>query len=97
MMADFFEGLTKRITEVAGDVTKKAEDTIEVQKRKSDIRALKRANERDLMDIGRMVYDKFKDGELSDLDYIALCEAIEKRDQETERIEEEIKRIQEVL
>ena len=28
MMADFFEGLTKRITEVAGDVTKKAEDTM---------------------------------------------------------------------
>ena len=44
-----------------------------------------------------MVYEKFKDGEISDLDYVAMCEAIEKRDRETRRLEEEIERIKGVL
>lgn len=94
-MSDFFEELGKRITDVANDVGKKAEDTIEVQKLKGDIRSLKRANERDLMDIGRMVYDKFQKGEVDDTEYIALCEEIEKREEEIEKQEEEIVRIRE--
>ena len=45
---------------------------------KSNVRTLKRANERDLADIGRMVYEKFQSGEVSDMDYVTLCEEIEK-------------------
>ena len=44
-----------------------------------------------------MVYDKFRNGEVSDLDYTALCEAIEKRDEEMEKHREEIQRIKEVF
>ena len=44
-----------------------------------------------------MVYEKFKDSEISDLDYVAMCEAIEKRDKEMERLEDEIDRIKGVL
>lgn len=76
-MADFFEELGKKISDVASDIGKKTEDTIEIQKLKSNIRGLQRANDRDFIDIGRMVYEKFKDGEISDLDYVAMCEAIE--------------------
>lgn len=93
-MADFFEGLGKRISDVAADIGKKTGDTLEIQKIKSDIRALKRANERDLIDIGRMVYEKFQDGEVSDMDYVTLCEEIEKRDEEIEKQEELIVKIQ---
>ena len=96
-MADFFEGLWKRISEVATDLGKKTEDTLEIQKIKADIRSLKRSNERDLMEIGRMVYEKFHNGEISDMDYVALCEAIEKRNEEAAKYEEEIQRIKEVL
>ena len=78
-MADFFEELGKRISDVASDLGKKTEDTIEIQKIKGDIRSLKRANDRDLMDLGRMVYDKFQKGEIPDTDYIELCGNIEKR------------------
>ena len=59
-MADFLKNLGKRISDVASDLGKKTEDTIEIQKIKGDIRSLKRANDRDLMDLGRMVYDKFQ-------------------------------------
>lgn len=94
-MADFFEELGKRITDVASDIGKRTEDTIEVQKIKGDIRFMKRANERNLLDLGRMVYDKFQKGEVDDTEYIALCEEIEKREEEMEKREEEIVRIKE--
>ncbi len=93
-MADFFEDLGKKISDIAGDIGKKAEETIEIEKLRSRMRSLKRANERDLMEIGRMVYDKFRDGEVVDFDYTKQCEEIEKRDEETEKCKEEISRIQ---
>ena len=96
-MADFFCVLGKKISDVAEDLEKKTEDTLEVQKIKSNIRSLKRANERDFMDIGKMVYEKFHDGEISDIDYVTLCEAIEKREEEIERQEEEVKKIKGTL
>lgn len=59
----FFEDLGRKISDVANDIGKKTEDTIEIQKLKSDMRTLRRANDRDLMDMGRMVYDKFVQGD----------------------------------
>ena len=70
---------------------------LEIQKIKGQIRSLKRANDRDLLDIGRMAYEKFQKGEISDLDCISLCEAIETRSEEIERQEEEIVRIKGVF
>ena len=96
-MADFFNVLGKKISDVAEDLEKKTEDTLEVQKIKSNIRSLKRANERDFIDIGKMVYEKFHDGEISDIDYVTLCEAIEKREEEIARQEEEVKKIKGTL
>ena len=90
-MADFFEEFGRMVSDVASDITKKTGDTLEIQKIKSNVRSLKRANERDLADIGRMVYES---GEVSDMDYVTLCEEIEKRDEEIEKQEEEIVKIQ---
>lgn len=94
-MADFFEDLGKKITEVADDLGRKAGYTIETQKLKSQIRSLRRANERDYLDIGRMVYEKFQDGELFGTDFITICEAIEKRDEEIEKKETELDKFKE--
>ena len=94
LMADFFEEFGRMVSDVASDITKKTGDTLEIQKIKSNVRSLKRANERDLADIGRMVYEKFQSGEVSDMDYVTLCEEIEKRDEEIEKQEEEIVKIQ---
>lgn len=96
-MADFFEELGKKISDVANDIGKKTEDTIEIQKLKSDIRSLRRANDRDFMDIGRMVYEKFNNSEIADMDYVAICESIEKREEEVAKLNEEIDRIKGVL
>lgn len=96
-MADFFGELGKKISDVAVDISKKAEDTFEVQKIKGDIRSIKRANERDMRDIGRMVYEKFRKGEVDDTEYINLCEQIEKREEEIENWEEQIVKIKEEI
>ena len=95
-MADFFEQLGKKISDVAEDFGKNTEDTLEVQRIKSQIRSLDRANERDYIEIGKKIYEKFKAGEVADLEYIALCESIEKREEEAVQCQEEIRKIQEV-
>ena len=96
-MGDFFNALGKKIADVAEDLGKKTEETVEIQKIKSSIRSLKRANDRDYIDIGKMVYEKFQKGEVSDIGYVTLCEAIEKRDEEIERQEDEVKKIKGTL
>ncbi len=96
-MADFCGELGKKISDTAMELSKRAEDTLEVQKIKGDIRSMKRANERDFKDIGRMVYEKFQKGEVDDTEYISLCEQIEKREEEIESQEEQIVKIKEAV
>ena len=54
------EVVAKKTGEVADVVVKKTEQTVEVQKIKSQIHVMQRNNDRDYKDIGKMIYDKFK-------------------------------------
>ena len=81
-MSDFFDTIGKRISDTVDDLGKKAGDTIDIQKKKNEIYGLKRDSERDMTEIGRLVYERFKQGEVVDTDFIALCEAIEKREEQ---------------
>ena len=92
-MAGFFDDLGKRLSETANDLGKKAEDTLEIQKRKSDISFLGRANDRDYMDIGKIIFEKYRNGEVVDADMAALCESIDQRNEEVTKIQAEIDRI----
>ena len=53
-------------------------------------------NERDYIEIGKKIYQKFKAGEVADFECISLCESIEKREEEAAQCQEEIRKIQEV-
>ena len=46
-----------------------------------------------MTEIGRLVYERFKQGEVVDTEFIARCEAIEMREEQTEICEQEIARI----
>lgn len=92
-MSDFFEDLGKKLSDAATEIGKRTEDTFEVQKLKSDIRSLKRANERDYIDIGKIVYEKYKNGEVVDGDISVLCEAVDKRDEQIDGLGTEIAKI----
>ena len=104
VMADFFgnlkgslkgnlENLGKTLSDTAEAVSKKTKEEVEVQKIKSQVRGMERSNERDFQDIGKMIYDKFKKGEVVGTAFIELCEAIEGREQ---AIEESGKKIAEL-
>lgn len=92
-MADFFEDWGKKISEAAGEIGRRTEDTIEIQKIKSEIRSLNRGNERDYVDIGKAVYDSYQKGEVIDADMAALCEAIDRREHQVKDLEADIARI----
>ncbi len=90
---DTFNTLKEKATEVAFDLGKKTEDTIEIQKIKSQIRSLNRATDKDLREIGSMVYEKFLNGVVENEEYIAFCENVEKRNEEIKELEAEIEEI----
>ncbi|MCI8940040.1 MAG: hypothetical protein HFH11_06195 [Dorea sp.] len=92
-MSDFFEDLGKKLSDAAAEIGKKTEDTLEIQKMKSDIRSLNRGNERDYIDIGKLVYERYQKGEVVDGDVSVLCEAIDKRDVQVGELKAEIAKI----
>lgn len=78
-MKEFFEDLGKFITETAGNVGKKTEEVMEVQKLKSQIRSLERSNQGDLTDLGKIIYERFRKEEAVDGELGVICEEIRKR------------------
>lgn len=92
-MDELFEKWGKRIGNTIEDIGKKAEDTLEVQKMKSQISTLKRTNERDYVDMGKMIYEKYKNEEEIPEEFRPFCEAIVKRESEIDGLETEISRI----
>lgn len=92
-MDDFLTELGKKISGTADMVGKKTAEILDTEKCKSRIRSLERANDRDLADIGKMIYEKFQNNEIPDTDCIELCESVEKRKEKIEDIRKEIARI----
>lgn len=96
-MADFFgnlkgnlESLGKTISEKAEVVSKKTEEAVEIQKIKSQIRVMERNNERDFEDIGKIIYERFKKGNVVDTEFVELCEAIEDREESIEAYKKQV-------
>lgn len=94
-MRDIFDNIVDKISETAECVGKKAEEVMEIQKIKSKIRGLERNNRRDLRDIGLMLYEKYKNEEMVDSEFLELCEAIEEREAEIVKCESELESVQE--
>ena len=92
-MSDFLEDLGKKLSDAAAEIGKKTEDTLEIQKLKSDIRSLNRGNEIYYFDIGKLVYEKYQNGEVVDGDISVLCEAVDKRDIQIGELKAEIVKI----
>lgn len=92
-MKDFFEDLGKRIGETAETMTNKAGDAIEIQRLKSQIRNMARGNAVDLMELGKMIYDRYKAGEAVEEAAQGLCEAIQNRETSMEDYEKKISKI----
>lgn len=92
-MNEFLEDFSTKITSVAKELGRKTEDEIEVQKIKANIRSMERANNRDYVDMGKFLYNKFIEQEEIDPELLMFCEEIEKR---LEVIEKEQKMIEKI-
>ena len=92
-MRDFFEDLGKRLGETAETVTSKAGDAIEIQRIKGQIRGLARGNAVDLMELGRTIYDRYKEGGEVEESAKALCDAVRDREAAIEDYEKKIAKI----
>ena len=92
-MRDFFEDLGKRLGETAETVTSKAGDAIEIQRIKGQIRGLARGNAVDLMELGRTIYDRYKEGGEVEESERALCDAVRDREAAIEDYEKKIANI----
>ena len=100
-MADFFGNLKKNLSEtaekvvkktgeVADVVAKKTEEVVEVTKIKNQIRTMERNNERDLLDIGKMIYEAFKNGDEVEDRFTELCVAIKEREDEIVKMDKDV-------
>lgn len=92
-MKDFFEDLGKRIGETAETMTNKAGEAIEIQRLKGQTRSLARGNAVDLMELGRMIYDRFKAGGEVEEAAQGLCEAIRDREKMMDEYDRKIAKI----
>lgn len=68
---------------------------IETQKIKNQIRGLEKSNRRDFRDLGRLIYEKYKSGEVIDEEYLELCKSISERKEEIHSCETELIRVKE--
>lgn len=86
-MKDFLEGLSKKLTETAEVVSNKAGEVVEIQRIRSQIQTMSKSNERDYRDIGSMIYEKFKAGEVVEPEMACICEEIAKREEVAAELE----------
>ena len=96
IMNNFFDNLSKCIADTVDDLGKKAEDTLEIQKIKNQVRGWKRENDRDFIDMGKIIYERFQDDEELDENLVRFCEEIKKRNQQIEECVEQIERIKDI-
>ena len=85
--------VSQKAGEAVDVISKKAGDTVEITKIKSQIGTMERNNERDYKDIGKMIYERYKNGEVIDGEFIEFCEAISEREGSIYKAKEEIARI----
>lgn len=93
-MREFFEELGKKLGETADTVSAKAGEVLEVQKIRTQIRTMERSNERDYQDMGKIIYEKFKNGDVVDTALTAICDVIAQREEEIAEMEKQAAEVQ---
>ncbi len=99
-MKEIVNEIGKIVTNVADQLGKKAEpikkiteDAVEVQRLKAKIRTLQKNNVNDLHGLGVIVYSKYKEGAITESEFIAICEEIDNRNMIIEQLEEQIVKV----
>lgn len=73
---DFFSGIGAIIAKTARNISQKAEDLYEVQKIRNQLSGEEQLAEKAMMDIGRVIYARYEQGEGVDGELGILCQEI---------------------
>lgn len=76
---DFFDGLGKTITDTADKVGRKTEKFVEIQRVKGQITSMERNIDKNISELGKIVFEKYQLGEELDAKFIPVCEEIQRR------------------
>lgn len=87
---EFFDELGKTITDAADKVGKKTEQVIEIQRVKTQISSMERNIEKNISELGEIIYEKYQLGEELDQEFIPVCEEIQRRKVLLEQYKEEV-------
>lgn len=90
---DVVNDVKQKVADTADAIVKKTSTAIEVSKIRSEIRTLKKSNDRDFIDIGKMIFEKFQLGEIPNEALIPFCTDIEGREATISEYQLEIERI----
>ena len=90
MLDEMFEKIKKNIEDKAGDLGKKTENFVEIQKLKSQIHTANREIAQNYAELGEMIFRKYQAGEIEDAEMIAICEDIADLKGEVASCKEEI-------
>jgi len=90
MANDFFEDLGKKITKTAEGVGKKTSEVVEQQRLRSQIGTFERDIKKHYEELGKIVYKRYEDGEVLDIEFISPCEEINQKKELIEKCENDI-------
>lgn len=76
MGADFFDGLGETLTRTAKEFGERAEQIYEVQKIRNKISGEERIVDKIMVDVGNLIYKRYRSGEVLDGELSVLCEEI---------------------
>ena len=85
-MSEFFD----KISGFASAFSKKTGEVVDAQKLKAQKRSLEKGNKQDYEDLGRMVYEKYTNGEAVSAEASALCDTIRERLGEMDQIDDDL-------
>lgn len=74
--SSFWDDLGNTLTRKAKDLSSRAENLYEIQKIRNKLSAQERMTEKLMMDIGKMIYTRYEQGEAVDGETGAICEEI---------------------
>lgn len=93
-MKDFFEKVKGKVDEGVSAISSKSKETIELAKRRSQLRALKKEKGEKINALGRLVYDKLRNDEYSEESIREFYSEIDELDRKITGVENEIKQVQ---
>ena len=91
MAKDFFGNLGQALSKTAKELSGRAEDVYETQRLKNKISAEERQIDKIMADLGKIVYQRYKEAVSVDDVQKALCEQIDQRMEQIEQLRTDIK------